>query len=110
MKITKEVMRVFELLHGPDCNDESAIGVIADFIRNVCLEVLLYHQKLLILDLALNALTTVRPGTPILTKLKRALHHRFMLAPQVLRTIFPNIDLWDQQRLLKGGLLQSYKI
>jgi predicted nucleic acid-binding protein len=45
MKITKEMIRAFELLHGPDCNEESAIRVIADLIRSVWLEVLLYHQK-----------------------------------------------------------------
>jgi hypothetical protein len=69
-----------------------------------------FRGTLLILDLALNALTTGRPGTPILTKLKRALRDRFALAPQVLGAIFPNIDLWDQQRLLRGGLWQPYKV
>lgn len=99
-------MRVFELLQGPDCSEESAITVVADLIRKVWLEATLFHQKLLVLDLALNTLTAGRIRASVIAKLKEALRTRFALMPLALPTVFQTIDLWQQQRMLNTGLLQ----
>jgi len=105
MRTTDEVTRIFKLLHGPDCGEESAIGVMTDLIRRVWLQSLLYHQKLWTLDLALEAVTTGRVGTEVIAKLKAALRTRFWLMPAALQTVSQGIDLWQQKKLFRSGLL-----
>ncbi len=105
MIITPAVQRIFEVLYGPDCSEESAINVIADLIRMVWLEAPLFTQKLMILDLCLKTLITGRLNMRVLFKLKAALQIRFALLPLALQTIFQNIKIWEQTKLLKGGLI-----
>ena len=98
--------RAFEALHGPDCTEESAVFVLSDLVKRFWLEPLLYQQKLLLLDLVLNALTTGRDSVRILQRFKIALRERFALVPLALRPIFQSIDLWAQQKILRGGLFR----
>jgi tetratricopeptide (TPR) repeat protein len=105
MSITREIEHIFQVLQGPDCDEESAVSVSADLIRSVWLEKTLYKQKLLILDLVLKSLTTRRLGIQVIEKLKAALQSRFVLMPLALQTIFKSIDIWKQQNLFRRGLL-----
>jgi tetratricopeptide (TPR) repeat protein len=105
MKPTYEVSRMLSLLEGPDCSEETAIRVVADLIRKLWLEPILYDQKLWGLDLALGALTKGRMVSGIIERLKAALRARFRLMPLALPVIFRSIDLWSQQRLVEGGMI-----
>jgi tetratricopeptide (TPR) repeat protein len=103
---TPAVTRVFESLHGPECSDESAVLVLANLVKRIWLEPMLYEQKLLLLDLVLNTLTTGRDLERILNRFKISLKGQFALIPQVLRPISQSIDLWAQQRSLRSGIIQ----
>jgi len=65
---TPAVYRIFESLHGPECTEESAVLVLADLVKRIWLEPLLYEQKLLLLELVLNTLTTGRNLERILNR------------------------------------------
>jgi tetratricopeptide (TPR) repeat protein/transcription elongation GreA/GreB family factor len=103
---TPAVTRVFESLHGPECSDDSAILVLADLVKRIWLEPVLYEQKLLLLELVLNTLTSGRDLERILNRFKITLRGQFALIPQVLRPISQSIDLWAQQRSLRSGIIR----
>jgi len=97
--------RVMHALHGPECDEDSAIGVGADFTRLVWLETLFLQEKLSLLDLTLSTITKGRPIPQVLAKFKRDLKPRFALLPLQLLVILENIRLWEQQNRLKKGLV-----
>jgi tetratricopeptide (TPR) repeat protein len=98
--------RIIEVLHGPDCDEDSAVGVGADLTRLVWLEPFLFQKKLSILDITLNALSTGRTVRTVLRKFKTALAHRFRLLPIQLHPILQSIDLWERQNRLQKGMVQ----
>lgn len=98
---------VMHALHGPECDEDSAVGVGADFTRLVWVESLLFHQKLVLLDLTISTLTTGRSVRPVLAKFKVALRQRFALLPLQLHVILQNITLWEQQNRLQKGLVDQ---
>jgi hypothetical protein len=102
MKPSYEVSRMLSFLEGPDCSEDSAIQIIADVIRKVWLEPLvLYDQKLWVLDLALGTLTKGRMVQRVVERLKAVLRARFRLMPLALPVIFRTIDLWTQRRIVE---------
>jgi len=105
---TPAVYRIFESLHGPECTEESAVLVLADLVKRIWLEPLLYEQKLLLLELVLNTLTTGRNLERILNRFKITLNGQFALIPQVLRPISQSIELWAKQKSLRGGIIQPH--
>jgi hypothetical protein len=106
-KASTEVVRIIRSLHGPVCSEESAIHALSDLVRRLWLEPLLDHQKLLLLDLVLNTLTTGRDPTRTLRRFKIALRERFALIPHVALPIYQSIDLWVQQKTLYEGSVRS---
>lgn len=106
MRPTYEVARILSLLEGPDCSEESAVRIIADLIRKVWLENILYNQKLWVLDLALGVLAKGRVASRVMERLKAELRTRFALMPLALPAIFRSIHLWGKQRLLQAGMLE----
>jgi len=99
MEITPRVMRLFTVLQGPDCSEESAALVVADLIRSVWLESAIVSTRQFVLELALDSLTTRHPASSALLKLKQALQPRFALIPQAIPEIYQTIDLFRRQRL-----------
>jgi len=97
--------RVMHALHGPECDEDSAIGVGADFTRLVWVETLFLQEKLSLLDLTLSTITKGRSIPRVLAKFKRDLKPRFELLPLQLLVILENIRLWEQQNRLKKGLI-----
>jgi hypothetical protein len=61
MRVTDEVRRVFSHLWGPDCDVASAARVAAELVRVVWVDTLLAYQRLPVLDLVLDVLTSGRP-------------------------------------------------
>jgi tetratricopeptide (TPR) repeat protein len=104
---TNSLPRVLHALHGPECDEDSAIGVGADFTRLVWVESVLFHEKLSILDLTLSTITQGRSVTKVLEKFKRALRPRFALLPLQLNVILKNIRLWEEQNRLQKGLISE---
>ena len=98
-------VRVIEVLQGPDCDEDSALGVAADLTRLVWLEPLLFQKKLATLDLILSALSTGRLARSVLAKFRAALRHRFSLLPIQLQPILQNVDLWERQLRMRKGLV-----
>ena len=78
---TPAVTRIFESLHGPECSEDSAVLVLADLVKRIWLEPLLYEQKLLLLELVLNTLTTGRDLERIIGRFKITLRGQFALIP-----------------------------
>lgn len=99
--------RTIEVLQGPDCDEDSAVGVSADLTRLVWLEALLFQKKLSILDITLNALSTGRTVRTVLAKFKTAVTHRFSLLPIQLHPILKSIDLWERQNRLQKGMVSE---
>jgi tetratricopeptide (TPR) repeat protein len=99
--------RVIEMIQGPDCDEDSALGVAADLTRLVWLEPLLFQKKLATLDLTLSALSTGRIVRIVLAKFRAALRHRFSLLPIQLQPILQNVDLWERQLRLRKGLVSE---
>lgn len=102
MRVTDEVRRVFAHLRGPECDAAAAVRVTAELIRAVWLDALLAYQRLPILDLALEVLTSRRPTGDTLARLRARLQKRFVLLPVHFHEISRNIDLWTFQRGLQG--------
>ncbi|HEX7125733.1 MAG TPA: tetratricopeptide repeat protein [Thermodesulfobacteriota bacterium] len=105
MNVDRKTARVFDLLQGPECDEDRAVVILASLIRTVWLEQALYHQKLAVLDLVLTVLTTGRLVSRVLRKLRAALRPRLALLPLAEHTIFRSIELWEQQRALSRGLI-----
>ena len=94
-----ETKRIFEILHGPLCNEDSAVGMAIMLIRKVWLESILLERKLRILDMTLDALTTGRKGLEVLKKFKAGLRIAFKLLPLDLEMIYKGIDAWARQKV-----------
>jgi len=110
LKASHTVAHMLGLLGGPECSEETAVPIVADCIRAVWLENILFDEKLAILDLAMACLTKGRMVGGIVERLKAALRTRFALFPLAIPVIFRSIDLWASQRLLEGGRFQSRSI
>lgn len=95
-----ETKCIFEILHGPLCNEGSALRIAVTLIRKVWLESIILERKLRILDMTLDALTTGRKGLDVLRKLRIGLRIAFKLLPLDLETIYKGIDAWASQKLL----------
>ena len=104
--ISREMTKVFATLRAPDCDEDPAVALIADLIRAVWLEPIMDCQKQMILDLALNALTTSRLSARVILKLKVELNRRFALLPIQLQAVIQTIRLWHLQNLARQGLVR----
>lgn len=100
MSPTAEVTKVFGILRGPSCNEDSAVNVVAWLLRTVCLEKVAVTRSLAILDLCLGVLIAGRNGRIMLAKLKRALAARFAFMPIDHYRIVTNIDAWASRSIL----------
>jgi tetratricopeptide (TPR) repeat protein len=69
MQMREEVTRMFARLQEPECDEASAVLVLADLIKAVWLEPLTDDQKWLILDLALRTLTAGRVSQRVIANL-----------------------------------------
>lgn len=94
MTITKDVQELLKLIQGPDCNQESAVQVIAELIKQVWIRAAPQHQKLMILDLALTTLFSGRKSAQVAPALKNQLLRKFWLIDFKLNVIFAHIDYW----------------
>jgi hypothetical protein len=79
MQMREEVTRMFARLQGPECDEASAVLVLADLIKAVWLEPLTDDQKWLILDLALRTLTAGRVSQRVIAKLAPILKNKLLL-------------------------------
>jgi tetratricopeptide (TPR) repeat protein len=98
MEITTEVRDLFKLLHGPDCELESAVIIIAELIKRIWLRSILQHQKLFILDFALTTLFAGRRAATVVPMLKAQLWRSFRLVEFKLPEILVHIDFWGRQQ------------
>ncbi len=98
MEITAEVRGMFKLLHGPDCEVDSAVMVIVELIKSIWLRSILQHQKLFILDFALTTLFTGRRPAAVVPILKAQLRRSFRLIEFKLPEILAHIDFWKRQQ------------
>ncbi len=94
------------LLQGPETQEDTAVGVLSEFIRNVWLGGMPLNAKFLVLDGALSALTTGRRGSLALTKMRAALRAQLGLVPQLIDVIERAIGLWAERDRLGRGLLR----
>ena len=104
--ISREMAKVFATLRAPDCDEGPAVALIANLIRSVWLEPIMDCQKQMVLDLALNALTTSRLSARVILKLKVELNRRFALLPIQLQAVMQTIHLWQRQHLARRGLVR----
>jgi hypothetical protein len=100
MQMNEEVTHMFARLQGPECDEASAILVLADLIKTVWLEPLTDDQKWLILDLALRTLTAGRVSQRVITKLAPILKNKFIFLPLHWSVVLRDMNLWCQQKLL----------
>lgn len=103
MSITPEVERILHLLAGPDCTEDSAVILLSNLTRQIWLDGVLFQQRFLILDAALQALATGRPTRQVLERFRQALRVQFRLIPFDLQRILQSIDIWERQRLRRLG-------
>jgi tetratricopeptide (TPR) repeat protein/predicted nucleic acid-binding protein len=106
MAVSREISRMFETLQGPDCDETSAVALAADFVRDVWLEPIMDHNKQMILDLTLNAISTNRLSGRVILKLKIALAPKLALLPIHQKEIMLTIQLWERQNLMRKGLVR----
>jgi hypothetical protein len=104
--ISRQITSVFATLHAPDCEEGTAVVLVADLIRAVWLEPIMDHQRQMVLDLALNALTTNRLSARVILKLKLELNRRFGLLPIHYQTVMQTVQLWQRQHLTRQGLVR----
>jgi hypothetical protein len=102
-RLSPAVTALFKSLEGPECAEESAIRVVADTIKALWLTPGMLDRKLLVLDLALSALTKGRSVDTVLQQLSHALQARFRLAPLPLPTLLSSMELWQKRLLLTRG-------
>ena len=100
MASTFETGRVFEILHGPTCSEDSAIVTSVLLIRKLWLGNFLIEQKLRVLDMTLEALVAGRRGLTVLKKFKAGLGIALKFHPLAAQEIIKNIEIWERQKLL----------
>lgn len=100
MVVTSEVAKIFEDLQGPECDEASAVLVLADLIKEIWLSpTVLPRHRQWILDLSLKTLTKGRAGMHTIEKFKMALQSRLRLVPGALQDVYQNIDIWLTQHI-----------
>jgi len=99
MSITADVRAMFKPLTDPDCDQAIAAQVLAEVIKRVWTGPWLEHQKVFVLDLALDMLATGRRIMHVLPLLNHALSRQFDLIPWQLQAIRAAIDVWRRRRL-----------
>lgn len=91
---------MFRPLADPDCDLGPVAQVLAEAIKQVWIGPWLDHQKVFVLDLALDTLASGRRITQALPLLNRALSRQFDLVPWHLQAVRAAIDVWLRRRLL----------
>ena len=91
---------MFKPLTDPDCDPATVAQVLAEVIKRVWIGPWLDHQKLFVLDLALNTLVTRRQIMKVLPLLENALGRQFAIIPLHLQAVRASIAIWLQRRLL----------
>lgn len=94
MAVSEGVRNLFRLIQGPDCNQHSAVQIIAELIKQVWIRPLLRHQRLTILDFALATLFSGREPSEVVPMLKVLLLRKFWLIEFKLNEILAHIDYW----------------
>lgn len=100
MASTFETGRVFEILHGPVCSEDSAVVTSVLLIRKLWLGNFLIEQKLQVLDMTLEALIVGRKGSVVLKKFKAGLQIALKYVPLSLQELLRSIEVWERQKLL----------
>ena len=100
MTINDAVEKLFKLLKGPDCSEESALIVLVNLVKKVWLEVGIEAQKINILDLSLKVLTEGREGHKIIKMFRSGLKINFRLLPIHFDQILKHINIWTKQKIL----------
>lgn len=96
--LTPAVAAAFSTFEGPDSDQETAIGIMAEVIKRVFLMKLLSHQKATILDVSLSTLVKGRRMAQVISQLVTVLPHKFVLVPHIRQDVLNNINLWVQVR------------
>jgi tetratricopeptide (TPR) repeat protein len=96
---TVDVMKHLTTLHGPGCDEDAAVDVLADLVRKVWLQGTVF-SRYMIVDLAATTARYGRYGDRALAKLRRAIRARFSLMPQYAQTIDLSLQVWQRQNQL----------
>ncbi|MGH7979854.1 MAG: hypothetical protein ACREE6_10805, partial [Limisphaerales bacterium] len=103
--VTREVTVALEGFLGPECTLESAAGVLADVIKKMWLETVLYESKMKILDALLETVVAGRPIKQAIEFFKAVIVDRLSLLPTVAIVIIRYVEHWYRQRVNREGLL-----
>jgi cellulose synthase operon protein C len=94
LHITPEVRSIFKTLEGPFADENLAVRILAESLRNVWLSAFLRDQKILVLDQCLRTLVKNREAPIVISKLVQTLDRRLQLAPLHHDDILSEIDAW----------------
>lgn len=95
--ITPDISRMFEVLQGPDCTEESAARIGADILRGLYLDPGLAAHRSLVTDAVLAAVVAGREPQHALAQLDAHVGVRFMLMPLQRDEVSKSIRLWAHQ-------------
>ena len=96
--VSSEFGKILNLLAGSTTSEQSAVSVLADFLKAVWLERILLEHKAAITDLGLEILTRNRLAARVVPKLRQAIRERLTLAPVQLQQIENQINSWQRLR------------
>jgi tetratricopeptide (TPR) repeat protein len=97
---TPEVVKLFSLFAGPECDENSAVFAMAHLTRQVWLKVTLPQSRELILDQIIRTLAAGRTVS-VFKKFDAAIRELFHLYTIAQRTILTRVLMWLKTRSLK---------
>lgn len=102
MSITNEVQKVFQRLEGNNHQEDGAIIIFAELIKELWLEPIInYNQRSIIMFFILDTLITNRLHTQVIIKLEKFLTKILNLLPNHLQEVFLEIDTWQKMKSSK---------
>ncbi len=97
LHVNADVEEVLNTLRGPSSNENDAVRIIAEGLRELWLSTLLLEQKLFVLDHCLRVLVANRVAPIVLQKLYHYLDRRLLLAPLHHDEMLAHITMWRQR-------------
>ncbi len=102
-RLTQRFLNSLSVLRGPDCSEDSAIGVAGQLLRSVYEDPSLRKTRQLFLDACISALKHQRQPTVVLSKLDAHVQRVMVMNPQGLAELRQVIKLWiDEPKLLEA--------
>lgn len=89
---TPAIQKILMTTLGPWCSEEAAVGVSAEFIRRVCLEVSDKGEKLKLINLTLNAVLLSRDREEMRDKLQNVLATVLKYSPELKNLVYQQME------------------